>query len=132
VLVVPVTALSVGADGSSRVQVRRGGGGTEFVTVNPGLAAEGLVEVRPVDGGLEPGDLVVVGTGGKLAGGTGGPGTGLGTTDGIGTPKSSPDASSGGGDTSPEGGTTSGASPGGTTSGDSSPPPGEGPTGPKP
>jgi hypothetical protein len=69
VLAVPVTALSVGADGSSRIEVQRTGR-TEFVTVAPGLAAKGLVEVRPVDGGLAPGDLVIVGAGGTLEGGT--------------------------------------------------------------
>jgi Putative peptidoglycan binding domain len=61
VLAVPVTALSVGADGSSRVRLQRGGGDTEYVTVEPGLAAHGLVEVRPASGELEPGNLVVVG-----------------------------------------------------------------------
>lgn len=62
VLSVPVTALSVGADGSSRVQVQRDTSGqTDYVTVVPGLAAQGLVEVRPVDGGLSPDDLVIVG-----------------------------------------------------------------------
>jgi hypothetical protein len=61
VLAVPVTALSVGADGSSRVRLQRASGGTEFVTVDPGLAAHGLVEVRPASGGLEPGNMVVVG-----------------------------------------------------------------------
>jgi hypothetical protein len=30
--------------------------------VEPGLSADGYVEVRPVDGTLEPGQLVVVGT----------------------------------------------------------------------
>jgi multidrug efflux pump subunit AcrA (membrane-fusion protein) len=63
VLAVPVSALSVGGDGSSRVQVRRGGR-IELVTVVPGLAAEGLVEVRPTaNQQLRPGDLVVVGAG---------------------------------------------------------------------
>jgi hypothetical protein len=61
VMVVPVTALSVGADGSSRVQVQRSSGQTEYVTVDPGLAAKGLVEVRPLRGGLAVGDLVVAG-----------------------------------------------------------------------
>jgi peptidoglycan hydrolase-like protein with peptidoglycan-binding domain len=61
VLAVPVTALSVGADGSSRVRLQRQGGGTEFVTVEPGLAAQGMVEVRPARGELDPGNLVVVG-----------------------------------------------------------------------
>src|SRR5439155_399569 len=61
VLTVPVTALSVGADGSSRVQVQRPNGNTEYIAVVPGLAAKGLVEVRPVHGHLAPGDLVIVG-----------------------------------------------------------------------
>jgi hypothetical protein len=61
VLTVPVTALSVGADGSSRVQVERPNGRAEYVTVVPGLAAKGLVEVRATHGRLAPGDLVIVG-----------------------------------------------------------------------
>jgi peptidoglycan hydrolase-like protein with peptidoglycan-binding domain len=64
VLTVPVTALSVGADGSSRVQVQHTGGRSEFVNVEAGLAAQGLVEVRPVGGDLDPGGLVVVGASG--------------------------------------------------------------------
>lgn len=62
VLTVPVTALSVGADGTSRVQLQHSGGRSEFVNVEAGLAAQGLVEVRPVGGDLEPGNLVVVGS----------------------------------------------------------------------
>jgi peptidoglycan hydrolase-like protein with peptidoglycan-binding domain len=58
VLAVPASALSVGGDGNSRVQVRRGGR-TRLVRVEPGLAADGLVEVR---GRLTPGDLVIVGS----------------------------------------------------------------------
>jgi hypothetical protein len=60
VLVVPVTALSVGADGSARVQVHRSGR-SEYVTVNPGLAAKGLVQIEAGNGALAAGDLVVVG-----------------------------------------------------------------------
>ena len=62
VLTVPVTALSVGADGDARVQVQARGGGSQYVKVTPGLAAQGLVEVRPVSGELAAGDLVVSGT----------------------------------------------------------------------
>jgi peptidoglycan hydrolase-like protein with peptidoglycan-binding domain len=62
VLAVPASALSIGGDGNSRVQVRRGGR-TQIVKVVPGLAAEGLVEVRPVQPeGLAPGELVIVGS----------------------------------------------------------------------
>jgi peptidoglycan hydrolase-like protein with peptidoglycan-binding domain len=67
VLVVPVAALSVAADGSSRVQVDRRGRPPRFVTVRPGLAAKGLVAVTPLRGRLAPGDLVVVG---RTAGGS--------------------------------------------------------------
>ncbi|MGD9704160.1 MAG: peptidoglycan-binding protein [Acidimicrobiia bacterium] len=61
VLAVPVAALSVAADGTSRVQVQEADGDTRYVTVRPGLAAKGLVAVTP-DGDLGEGDLVVVGT----------------------------------------------------------------------
>lgn len=62
VLAVPASALSVGGDGESRVQVRRGGR-AQLVKVVPGLAAEGLVEVRPAGPQpLGPGDLVIVGS----------------------------------------------------------------------
>lgn len=67
VLTVPVNALSVGADGRSRVERQEAGGQTEYVDVEPGLAAHGLVEVRPVSGPLAPDDLVVVGARGTRA-----------------------------------------------------------------
>jgi peptidoglycan hydrolase-like protein with peptidoglycan-binding domain len=60
VTVVPVSALSLAADGSSRVQVDNNGS-LEFVVVEPGLSADGFVEVTPVDGTLTPGQLVVIG-----------------------------------------------------------------------
>lgn len=67
VLVVPVSALSVGPGGSSRVEVetrpvtRDDAGETEVVEVEVGLSAQGLAEIRPTDGGLAQGDRVVVG-----------------------------------------------------------------------
>lgn len=63
VLAVPAAALSAIADGSVRVEVEDpdSPGTTRFVTVVPGLAADGLVEVTPVNGSLEKGDRVVVG-----------------------------------------------------------------------
>jgi putative peptidoglycan binding protein len=62
VLAVPASALSVGGDGDSRVQVRRAGR-TQVVKVFPGLAAGGLVEVRPAGNArLAAGDLVIVGS----------------------------------------------------------------------
>lgn len=61
VLAVPAAALSATADGSSIVQVEESDGTLRTVTVEAGLAAEGLVEVEPTDGALAEGDLVVVG-----------------------------------------------------------------------
>jgi hypothetical protein len=73
VLAVPVSALSVGGDGSSRVQVRRGGR-TRLLEVVPGLAAEGYVEVRPAGGErLDAGEHVVVGARRALPAPGGGP-----------------------------------------------------------
>ena len=62
VLAVPLSALSLGADGNSRVQLDLGGR-TRRVKVIPGLAAQGFVEIRPAAAGeLKVGDLVVVGS----------------------------------------------------------------------
>ena len=60
VTAVPMSALSLAADGSSRVQVHEEGE-LKFVTVKPGLSADGFVEVTPINGKLEVGQLVVVG-----------------------------------------------------------------------
>lgn len=68
VLAVPVAAISVGPDGTSRVEVERERARgtrpatTELVEVTVGLAAQGYAEVAPVDGSLEVGDRVIVGT----------------------------------------------------------------------
>ena len=60
VTAVPISALSLAADGTSRVQVENEGTLT-YMTVEPGLSADGFVEVTPVDGTLKSGQLVVVG-----------------------------------------------------------------------
>lgn len=60
VTAVPISALSLAADGTSRVQVEKDGA-LEYIVVKPGLSADGYVEVTPVDGTLTPGQLVVVG-----------------------------------------------------------------------
>lgn len=60
VTAVPNSAVSLAADGNSRVQVKRKEG-LVYVVVTPGLTADGFVEVTPVSGTLEPGELVVVG-----------------------------------------------------------------------
>jgi hypothetical protein len=67
VLAVPVTALSVAADGTSRVEVQEADGTTRFVIVTPGLAAKGLVAVV-AEGPLAAGDLVIVGLGADSTG----------------------------------------------------------------
>lgn len=63
VLVVPAAALSAVANGDVRVEVEEADkpGTTRFVTVVTGLAADGVVEVKPVEGKLAKGDRVVVG-----------------------------------------------------------------------
>ena len=63
-LAVPVAAVSVAGDGSSRIEIEdEPAKPTRFVTVTPGLAAEGYVEITPVAGGrVTEGDLVVVGS----------------------------------------------------------------------
>ncbi|HEV7688121.1 MAG TPA: peptidoglycan-binding domain-containing protein [Acidimicrobiia bacterium] len=61
VLAVPVAALSMASDGTTRVQVQPPREPARYVTVEPGLAAKGVVAVTPVQGELGPGDLVVVG-----------------------------------------------------------------------
>ncbi|MCY4458126.1 MAG: hypothetical protein OXB90_09315 [Acidimicrobiaceae bacterium] len=61
VLVVPNAALSATGDGSTNLEVEQTDGSTRFVSVEPGLSSGGQVEVTPLDGELESGDLVVVG-----------------------------------------------------------------------
>jgi hypothetical protein len=62
VTAVPMSALTLAADGTSRIQLQQKNGELEYVTVEPGMVADGFVEVKPVKGSLEPGQLVVVGT----------------------------------------------------------------------
>jgi multidrug efflux pump subunit AcrA (membrane-fusion protein) len=60
VMAVPLSALSLAPDGTSRVQVDKDGT-LEFIVVEPGLSADGFVEVTSIDGALAPGQLVVIG-----------------------------------------------------------------------
>jgi hypothetical protein len=60
VTAVPISAVSLTADGKSRIQIEKDGK-LEYVAVEPGLAADGFVEVKPIQGALKPGQLVVVG-----------------------------------------------------------------------
>src|SRR5262249_12268885 len=61
VLTVPRSALYLTADGKSRIQVQNSGE-LKYVAVEPGLAADGFVEIKAIDGKLEAGQLVVVGS----------------------------------------------------------------------
>jgi hypothetical protein len=60
VTVVPISALFLAPDGTSRVQVDNNGT-LEYITVEPGLSAEGYVEITPIDATLQPGQLVLIG-----------------------------------------------------------------------
>ncbi|MDQ2962443.1 MAG: peptidoglycan-binding protein [Pseudomonadota bacterium] len=60
VLAVPTSALSLAADGTTRVQVQDQDT-LKYVVVRPGLSTGGFVEVVPVDGALKAGQMVVVG-----------------------------------------------------------------------
>lgn len=64
-LAVPVSALSLGPDGNSRVE-RSVGGQVTSVPVETGLSADGFVAVTPTGGQLVRGDLVVVGIASKV------------------------------------------------------------------
>lgn len=81
-LVVPVTAVSAGADGRTSVTVWTAPGPGRRVEVRTGTGGDGYVEVVPVrPGSLAEGDRVVTGTAGP-DGPEGTPGAGAGTTDG--------------------------------------------------
>lgn len=83
VMAVPIAALSAGPGGESRVEVLdEGARETRLVTVETGLAASGFVEIRPVDGDLKVGDLVVVGTAARQDTGSGA-GSGSGDEDDV-------------------------------------------------
>ncbi len=60
VTVVPVSAVSLAADSTTRIQVKRNDQ-LEYIQVTPGLSADGFVEITSVNGKLERGELVVVG-----------------------------------------------------------------------
>ena len=60
VTAVPVSALTLATDGSSRIQVKRLGE-LKFVTVVTGLVADGYAEVTTENEKLQAGDLIVIG-----------------------------------------------------------------------
>jgi hypothetical protein len=66
VLVVPLAAVSTGADGKTTVTVAAADGAKRRVEVRVGLTGDGYVEVAPLAGGrLQAGERVVVGVGGS-------------------------------------------------------------------
>ena len=69
-LVVPISALSVRADGSTQLQVQSSSGTVSTVIVTPGLSAQGFVEVVPLEGTLVEGARVVIGTKGASSAST--------------------------------------------------------------
>jgi len=77
-LAVPAAALSATAAGDTILQVEEQDSSLRTVTVEPGLAAGGLVEVTPTEGDLAEGDWVVVGREGPSS--ESGAGDGTGTT----------------------------------------------------
>ncbi len=95
VLAVPLSALTLGPDGSSRVQRDRGGT-AEFVRVTAGLSADGYVEITAISGNLEAGDLVVVSAGQPAgAGGDAGPNSSVPASTEVPTDNSTPPTSGG-------------------------------------
>ncbi|MFD4761438.1 peptidoglycan-binding protein [Streptomyces sp. NPDC058439] len=61
-LVVPVTAITAGADGRTVVTVVAGSGEQKRVEIRPGTSGDGFVSVVPVvEGALDAGDRVVTG-----------------------------------------------------------------------
>lgn len=63
-LIVPVSALSVRATGSTQLQIEDSPGVIRTVIVTAGLSAQGFVEIVPVKGTVKPGDRVVIGVDG--------------------------------------------------------------------
>ena len=57
---VPVSAVSLSVDGTSKIQIDNDGN-IESMPVKVGLSADGYVEVTPIEGNLTTGQLVVVG-----------------------------------------------------------------------
>ncbi len=66
-LIVPVSALSVRADGSTQLQIEDKPGFTRTVVVTAGLSAQGFVEILPLSAKVSKGDRVVIGTKGNAS-----------------------------------------------------------------
>jgi Putative peptidoglycan binding domain len=66
-LIVPVSALSIRADGSTQLQIEDSSGSIRTVIVTAGLSAQGFVEIVPVRGAVTPGERVVIGSNGAVA-----------------------------------------------------------------
>ncbi len=88
VLVVPLAALSAGADGTARVEIEHSPGQTNIIKVKTGLSSQGFVEISALEGTLEAGDRVVVGRDSNFS-----------VTDSESSDSDSSDSSDGGSDT---------------------------------
>jgi peptidoglycan hydrolase-like protein with peptidoglycan-binding domain len=75
-LVVPVAAVSADTAGNARIEIVEGDlahdqaaaeQATRIVAITPGLAAEGMVEIKQADAQLKAGDLVVIGRGAEAS-----------------------------------------------------------------
>ncbi len=66
-LIVPVSALSVRATGSTQLQIEVSPGIVRTVIVTAGLSAQGFVEIVPVNGSVKAGDRVVIGADGPTS-----------------------------------------------------------------
>ncbi|MFJ7158397.1 peptidoglycan-binding protein [Streptomyces sp. NPDC101118] len=85
-LVVPVTAVSSGADGLTSVTTVNRAGTRHRIEVRTGTTGDGYVEIEPVaPATLQPGAQVITGTAAPGAGAGAGTGTGTGTGTGAGT-----------------------------------------------
>jgi hypothetical protein len=60
VLVVPLSAVSSGADGRTTVSVLDTAGRVTRIEVRAGVSGDGFVEITPISGGLAAGDKVIV------------------------------------------------------------------------
>ncbi|MFD7442401.1 peptidoglycan-binding protein [Streptomyces sp. NPDC059909] len=78
VLVVPVSAVSAGADSRTTVTVLQNDGARRRVEVRPGTSGDGYVQVTPVGGTLSEQERVIVGVGAGAGAGAGDGGLGAG------------------------------------------------------
>ena len=62
VFVVPLSAVSAGASGQTSVSELQADGNVVQIPVAAGISGDGFVEITPTEGGIKPGDRVVIGS----------------------------------------------------------------------